>query len=85
MVLMKTELKLWKSTRQTEVERHCRNVINIGYLISFVIIQSTKQLVIIQYYFQRVLSDGADSCCVDYYNDGKSCKGIRKSGSHIYV
>lgn len=85
VVLMKTEWRIWKSKRQTEVERRCRNVLNIGYLISFVIIQSTKQLVILQFYFLRVLSDGADFCCVDYYNDGKSCKGIKKSGSHIYV
>lgn len=85
MVLMNTELKIWKLKRQTDVERRCRNVINIGYLIPFVIKQSTKQLVIIQFYFQRVLSDGADSCCVDYYNNGKSCKGIKKSGSHIFV
>lgn len=55
-------------------------MINIGYLISYLV-----QLVIIQFYFQRVLSDREDSCCVDYYNDGKSCKGIKKSGSHIYV
>lgn len=29
-----------------------------------------------QFYLQRPLTDDADFCCVNYYNDGISCKGM---------
>lgn len=29
-----------------------------------------------QFYLQRTLTDDVDFCCVNYYNDGISCKGM---------
>lgn len=29
-----------------------------------------------QFYLQRALTDDAGVCCVNYYNDGISCKGM---------
>lgn len=29
-----------------------------------------------QFYLQRTLTEDADFCCVNYYNDGISCKGM---------
>lgn len=29
-----------------------------------------------RFYLLRALTEGADFCCVNYYNDGISCKGM---------
>lgn len=29
-----------------------------------------------RFYLQRALAEDADFCCVNYYNDGISCKGM---------
>lgn len=34
--------------------------------------------------FSRALENDRDECCINYYNDGISCKGMRKNLVNIF-